>query len=169
MNDRLLIGTRRESSAMKAGNFRFREGKRKTGSELRAGKATLWRGVFFFCRFIGLERRALHDNGLCGLARCFPLRKVPQTKDYPFCDGKAQERKKCDWKTGKTRKGCRDKHQGNLFERDGARKVSMQSKLRVTARANVFRLYLPALRTLSGMEPAGVLEGVREVGTDLYR
>lgn len=58
---------------------------------------------------------------------------------------------------------------GNLFERDGARKVSMKSKLRVTARANVFRLSLPALRTLSGMEPAGVLEGVREAGTDLYR
>ena len=27
-------------------------------------------------------------------------------------------------KTGKTIRGCRDKHQGNLFERDGARKVS---------------------------------------------
>ncbi|MCZ2565924.1 hypothetical protein [Bacteroides fragilis] len=45
----------------------------------------------------------------------------------------------------------------------------MKSKLRVTAWANVFRLSFPALRTLSGMEPAGVLESVREVGTDLYR
>lgn len=72
-------------------------------------------------------------------------------------------------KTGKTIRGCRDKHQGNLFERDGARKVSMKSKLRVTARANVFRLSFPVLRTLSGMELAGVLEGVREAGTDLYR
>ena len=27
-------------------------------------------------------------------------------------------------KTDKTIRGCRDKHQGNLFERDGARKVS---------------------------------------------
>ena len=45
----------------------------------------------------------------------------------------------------------------------------MKSKLRVTARANVFRLSLPALRTLSGMEPAEVLEGVREAGTNLYR
>lgn len=45
----------------------------------------------------------------------------------------------------------------------------MKSKLRVTARANVFRLSFPALRTLSGMELAGVLEGVREAGTDLYR
>ena len=45
----------------------------------------------------------------------------------------------------------------------------MKSKLRVTARANVSRLSLPVLRTLSGMELAGVLEGVREAGTDLYR
>lgn len=45
----------------------------------------------------------------------------------------------------------------------------MKSKLRVTARANVFRLSFPDLRTLSGMEPAGVLEGVWEAGTDLYR
>ena len=72
-------------------------------------------------------------------------------------------------KTGKTIRGCRDKHQGNLFERDGARKVSMKSKLRGTARANVFRLSFPALRTFSGMKPAEVLEGVRETGTDLYR
>ncbi|WP_171059080.1 hypothetical protein [Phocaeicola dorei] len=45
----------------------------------------------------------------------------------------------------------------------------MKSKLRVIARANVFRLSFPALRTFSGMEPAGVLEGVWEAGTALYR
>ena len=45
----------------------------------------------------------------------------------------------------------------------------MKSKLRGTARANVFRLSFPALRTFSGMELAGVLEGEREAGTDLYR
>lgn len=39
----------------------------------------------------------------------------------------------------------------------------------MTARANVFRLSLPALRTFSGMELAGVLEREREAGTDLYR
>ena len=71
-------------------------------------------------------------------------------------------------KTGKTIRAAGTNIR-NLFERDGARKVSMKSKLRGTARANVFRLSFPALRTFSGMELAGVLEGVREAGTDLYR
>ncbi|MDC2661271.1 hypothetical protein [Bacteroides ovatus] len=48
-------------------------------------------------------------------------------------------------------------------------KFRWQAKLRGTGRANVFRLSCPALRTLWSMEPAGVLEGVREAGTDLYR
>ena len=84
---------------------------------MRGGKTTLWRGGFFFCRFIGLERRRHHDNvpkqvgevlfvrftvngqsnqlfGFCG----WPCdgsgvngRKVPQTKGYPFSHGKAQK------------------------------------------------------------------------------
>ena len=44
---------------------------RKSRLVMRGGKTTLWRGGFFFCRFIGLERRVHHDNVLCGLARCF--------------------------------------------------------------------------------------------------
>lgn len=106
--------------------------------------------VFFFCRFIGLERSVLvwqcvvrvgevlfvqftvngrsnQLSGFCG----WPCegsggngRKVPQTKDYPVSHGKAQKRKIAVGKTGKTIRGCRDKHQGNLFGRDGARKVS---------------------------------------------
>ena len=38
---------------------------------------------------------------------------------------KPQKRKITVGKTGKTIRGCRDKHQGNLFGRDGARKVSI--------------------------------------------
>lgn len=34
-------------------------------------------------------------------------------------------KKKYGYKPGKTIRGCWDKHQGNLFERDGARKVSL--------------------------------------------
>lgn len=108
------------------------------------------RQVFFFCRFIGLERKILtwqcagrvgevlsvrftvngrsnQLSGFCG----WPCegcggngRKVPQTKDYPVSHGKAQKRKITVGKTGNTIRGCRDKHQGNLFGRDGARKVS---------------------------------------------
>ena len=161
---------------------------------MRGGKTTLWRGGFFFCRFIGLERRVHHDNVLCALARFFSsgygkrteqsaIRLLRMTvrwqwrkraessadKGLSFQSRQSPKKKITVEKTGKTIRGCRDKHQGNLFERDGARKVSMKSKLRVTARANVFRLSFPALRTFSGMKPAEVLEGVRETGTDLYR
>ena len=59
---------------------------------MRGGKTTLWRGGFFFCRFIGLERRVHHDNVLCALARCFSsgLRYTDIAISYPaFADGRA--------------------------------------------------------------------------------
>lgn len=70
---------------------------------------------------------------------------------------------------GKTIRGCRDKHQGTYWNGMVHGKFRWQAKLRVTVRANVFRLSLPALRTFSGMKPAGMLEREREAGTDLYR
>lgn len=116
---------------------------------MRGGKTTLWRGGFFFCRFIGLERRVHHANVLCGLARCFSSgygkrteqsairllrmavrwqwRKRAESsadKGLSFQSRQSPKKKITVEKTGKTIRGCRDKHQGNLFERDGARKVS---------------------------------------------
>ncbi|MFS2996513.1 hypothetical protein AAH013_19550 [Phocaeicola dorei] len=116
---------------------------------MRGGKTTLWRGGFFFCRFIGLERRVHHANVLCGLARFFSSgygkrteqsairllrmavrwqwRKRAESsadKGLSFQSRQSPKKKITVEKTGKTIRGCRDKHQGNLFERDGARKVS---------------------------------------------
>lgn len=116
---------------------------------MRGGKTTLWRGGFFFCRFIGLERRVHHDNVLCALARFFSSgygkrteqsairllrmavrwqwRKRAESsadKGLSFQSRQSPKKKITVEKTGKTIRGCRDKHQGNLFERDGARKVS---------------------------------------------
>ena len=82
--------------------------------------------VFFFCRFIGLERKMLawqcvvrvgevlfvrftvngrsnQLSGFCG----WPCggsggngRKVPQTKDYPVSHGKAPKKENNGWKNG---------------------------------------------------------------------
>lgn len=70
MNDKLLIGTSRLYLLWKPENSVSGKEK-KSRLVMRGGKTTLWRGGFFFCRFIGLERRVHHDNVLCGLARCF--------------------------------------------------------------------------------------------------
>ncbi|MCE8971854.1 hypothetical protein [Bacteroides fragilis] len=106
--------------------------------------------VFFFCRFIGLERKILAWQWVVRVGEVLFvwLRQTDVAISYPaFADGRAevvaetgekfrrqriillvmakpQKRKITVGKTGKTIRGCRDKHQGNLFERDGARKVS---------------------------------------------
>lgn len=163
---------------------------------MRGGKTTLWRGGFFFCRFIGLERRVHHGNVLCGLARCFSSgygkrteqsaiwllrmavrwqwRKRAESsadKGLSFQSWQSPKKKITVEKTGKTIRDCRDKHQGTYLNGMAHGKFRMQAKLRVTAQANVFRLSFPALRFLYAMQPAGVSEREREqeTGTDRNR
>jgi len=61
------------------------------------------------------------------------------------------KRKRMVEKTGKTIRGCRDKHQGTYLDGMAHGKFRQQAKLRVTARTNVFRSSCPALRSPSGM------------------
>lgn len=73
-----------------------------------------WRGAF---RPVYGKRTEQSAIRLCGWS-CDGSgvngRKVPQTKGYPFSHGKAQ-RKITVEKTGKTIRGCRDKHQGTYL------------------------------------------------------
>lgn len=89
MNDRLLIGTRRESSVWKTGTL-------VSGKEINTG----WRGAF---RPVTVNGRSNQLSGFCG----WPCegsggngRKVPQTKDYPVSHGKAQKEENNGWKNG---------------------------------------------------------------------
>ena len=107
---------------------------------MRGGKTTLWRGGFFFCRFIGLERRVHHDNVLCALARFFSSgygkrteqsairllrmavrwqwRKRAESsadKGLSFQSRQSPKKKITVEITGKTIRGCRDKHQGTYL------------------------------------------------------
>lgn len=119
----------------------FPERKRKAGWVMRGGKTTLWRGGFFFCRFIGLERRVHHDNVLCGLARCFSSgygkrteqsairllrmavrwqwRKRAESsadKGLSFQSWQSPKKKITVEKTGKTIRDCRDSQYSLTFK-----------------------------------------------------
>ncbi len=107
---------------------------KKSRLVMRGGKTTLWRGGFFFCRFIGLERRVHHDNVLCGLTRFFSSGYGKRTKQsairllwmavrwqwrkraessadkgLSFQSWQSPKKKITVEKTGKTIRGCRDK------------------------------------------------------------
>lgn len=113
---------------------------KKSRLAMRGGKTTLWRGGFFFCRFIGLERRVHHDNVLCGLTRFFSSGYGKRTKQsairllrmavrwqwrkraessadkgLSFQSWQSPKKKITVEKTGKTIRGCRDKHQGTYL------------------------------------------------------
>ena len=83
------------------------------------------RQAFFFCRFIGLERRMLAWQCAGRVGEVLSVfGKFRRQRIILLATAKPQKRKITVGKTGKTIRGCRDKHQGNLFGRDGARKVS---------------------------------------------
>ena len=140
MNDRLLIGASRLYLLWKPENSVSGKEK-KSRLVMRGGKTTLWRGGFFFCRFIGLERRVHHDNVLCGLARSFSSgygkrteqsairllrmavrwqwRKRAESsadKGLSFQSWQSPKKKITVEKTGKTIRDCRDSQYSLTFK-----------------------------------------------------
>ena len=108
-----------------------------SGKEINTG----WRGAF---RPVTVNGRSNQLSGFCG----WPCegsggngRKVPQTKDYPVSHGKAQKEENNGWTNIR----------GTYSDGMPHAKFRRQTKLRGTARTNVFRLSCPALRFPSGM------------------
>ena len=83
-----------------------------------------WRGAF---RPVYGKRTEQSAIRLLRMAVRWQWRKRAESsadKGLSFQSWQSPKKKITVEKTGKTIRGCRDKHQGNLFGRDGARKVS---------------------------------------------
>lgn len=82
---------------------------------------------------------------------------------------KPKERRSIVGKTGKTIRGCRDKHQRNLFERDGTRKVSPSGEAPGDSAGECVPFVPSGFAFTFGHVACGVLGRERKTGTDLYR
>lgn len=102
--------------------LRFPERKEIRGGDCGVERQLFAIQVFFFCRFIGLERRVLVWQWVVRVGEVLSVfGKFRRQRIILSVMAKPQKRKITVGKPGKTIRGCRDKHQGNLFERDGAR------------------------------------------------
>ena len=93
MNDRLLIGTSRESAVMKAGKSCFRKGKEKRGGDCGVERRLFGMGDSSFADLSGWKEGDSTTMGCAGWRGAFRFGKFRRQRIIPFSHGESPKGK----------------------------------------------------------------------------
>lgn len=114
MSDRLLVGTSRESAVMKAGKFRFRKGKEKRVGNAGWKDNSLTWGILLLPIY-RIRKKGTLRQCVVRVGEVLFASESSADKGLSFQSWQSPKKKITVEKTGKTIRGCRDKHQGTYL------------------------------------------------------